>query len=55
MMAMPSVSKNLKGICEEYILNFTATVRTVSPHKREHLRSVVSYDYSVTMGNTCLD
>ena len=40
MMATPEVSKNLKQICENFALNHAATVRTVSPDKREHLPGV---------------
>jgi hypothetical protein len=52
---MPSVSKNLKEICEDSALNHTATARTVFPDKREHLQSVVRHDYSVAIGNPYLD
>jgi hypothetical protein len=37
MMAMPSVSKNLKEEGKDSSLDYTATARTVSPDKRGHL------------------
>jgi hypothetical protein len=40
MVAMPSVSKNLKQICEKSALNHTATARTVCLDKHEHLQIV---------------
>ena len=39
MTAMPSVSKNLKQTGESSALNYTTTVRTVSPDKRGNLQS----------------
>ena len=52
---MPSVSKNLKQICENSALNHTAAVRTVSPGKHEHLQGVREYDDNLTIINIYLD
>jgi hypothetical protein len=40
MVAMPSVSKNLKQTLQDPPLNHTATARTVSPDKPGRLQSV---------------
>jgi hypothetical protein len=39
-MAMPSVSKNLETLCEDFALKHTVTARTVVPDKRGRLQSV---------------
>ena len=40
MMAMPSFSKNLETLCEDFALN-TLTARTVVPDKRGRQQSVL--------------
>jgi hypothetical protein len=43
MIAMPSVSKNLKEIHEDFavLVKYTATARTVSLDKHGHLQSLL--------------
>jgi len=55
MMAMPSVSKNLKKDCEASAFKYNVTARTVFQDKRGHLQIFVSYEDSSSMGKVYLD